>query len=420
MNKVISQCSTIFVEQLQHKISLSHQEDKKFTLLLIEIVNSSALKVIYDSVFIEETISNISKEILISLDCNEEPYDIIDNEYIILVIDFVDTETLETYVDKIHNTMQFYRSNNDNQPIHLVSTISSVMLDKEIKDTQQAMSMVYLTSKNGNFDENKFHHNYSELEEKKNNFKNHFILSDCLKKAMIEKKIRLAYQPIIDSKNGSISHYECLLRIINEEGKIVSAGPFIPIVESMGFINLVDEIVLEMVINELTYSKNVIFTFNLSSIGVHNKAWLKKIQQLVSHTSLASRLIVEITETAAHKDLGKAAHFIATLQDMGCLVALDDFGSGHTSFRQLKVLPIDIVKIDGSFIKDIIGNKENQLFVKTLVAMSKVFGLKSVAEFVENGEIAKLLIDYEVDYMQGNYFCPAVNYRSWNYENSQD
>jgi EAL domain-containing protein (putative c-di-GMP-specific phosphodiesterase class I) len=419
MNKVISQCSAIFVEQLQHKISLSQQEDKKFTLLLIEIVNSSALKVIYDQIFIEQIISDITQEILTSLDFHKQPYDIIDHEYIILVADFIDTETLEDYTYKIHNNMQFYRSSDENKPVHLVSTISSVMLDKEIKDAQQAMSMVYLTSKNGNFDENKFHHSYSELEERKNNFKNHFILSDCLKKALIEKKIRLAYQPIIDSRDGKISHYECLLRMINEEGKIISAGPFIPIVESMGFINLIDEIVLEMVINELTYSKDVIFTFNLSSIGVHNKSWLKKIQQLVSHTSLASRLIVEITETAAHKDLGKAAHFIATLQDMGCLVALDDFGSGHTSFHQLKILPIDIVKIDGSFIKDIIGNKENQLFVKTLIAMSKVFGLKSVAEFVENGEIAKLLIDFEVDYMQGNYFCPAVNYRSWNYENTQ-
>jgi EAL domain-containing protein (putative c-di-GMP-specific phosphodiesterase class I) len=204
-----------------------------------------------------------------------------------------------------------------------------------------------------------------------------------------------------------------LLRLIKEDGRIISAGPFIPVVENMGFINMVDEIVLEMVFNELKTSKDIVFTFNLSSIGIQNKSWLKKLQQLIANTNLSSRLIVEITETAAHKDLAKAAYFITTLQEMGCLVALDDFGSGHTSFRQLKVLPIDIIKIDGSFVRDIDTNKENQLFVKTLVSMSKVFGLKSVAEFVENGNIAKILLEYEVDYMQGNYFCPAVNYRSW-------
>ena len=101
------------------------------------------------------------------------------------------------------------------------------------------------------------------------------------------------------------------------------------------------------------------------------------------------------------------------MQEMGCKVALDDFGAGHTSFKQLKMLPVDVIKIDGCFVRDIIQNTENQIFVKTLIDIIRALGLKSVAEFVENGEIAKLLLDLKVDYMQGNYFCPALNYRSW-------
>jgi EAL domain-containing protein (putative c-di-GMP-specific phosphodiesterase class I) len=155
----------------------------------------------------------------------------------------------------------------------------------------------------------------------------------------------------------------------------------------------------------------------LSALGVHNKDWLKIAQKALQNPNIASRLMVEITETAAQQDLSKTAYFVASLQEMGCQVALDDFGSGHTSFRQLKALSVDVIKIDGAFIRDIVNNPDNLLFVKALLSMSKGFGFESVAEFVENGEIAKLLMGLDVNYMQGNYFCPAVNYRSWVKEN---
>ena len=98
---------------------------------------------------------------------------------------------------------------------------------------------------------------------------------------------------------------------------------------------------------------------------------------------------------------------------MGCQVALDDFGSGYTSFRQLKALSVDMVKIDGAFIKDLTDNSDNRFFVKTLLDFTKGFGLQSVAEFVEKGETAKMLMELGVDYMQGYYFGKPENYRSW-------
>ena len=107
------------------------------------------------------------------------------------------------------------------------------------------------------------------------------------------------------------------------------------------------------------------------------------------------------------------AFFVASLQSMGCQVALDDFGSGYTSFRQLKALSVDMVKIDGIFIKDLVHSADNQFFVKTLLDFTHGFGLSTVAEFVENGEITKILLDMGVDYMQGYYFGKPENRRSW-------
>jgi EAL domain-containing protein (putative c-di-GMP-specific phosphodiesterase class I) len=239
-------------------------------------------------------------------------------------------------------------------------------------------------------------------------------LANYLSKALDENKLRLAYQPIIDAKSGEIAHYEALLRLIDDKGRINSAGALIPIAERMGLINMVDHKVLEMVVHELETYPEVKLAFNVSNLTTENPEWLAQMQQLLGdRPEIAARLTVEITETAAQRDLRRTAYFVAMVQDLGCQVALDDFGSGYTSFRQLKTLSVDCVKIDGSFIRDLSDNADNRFFVKTLLEFTELFGLKSVAEYVETGESAKLLMELGVDYLQGYYFSRPENHRSW-------
>ncbi len=242
---------------------------------------------------------------------------------------------------------------------------------------------------------------------------NHMKLAAYFQRAIIEKRLRLAFQPIVDSKTGKIKHHEALLRIVTEKNQIISAGPFIPIAESMRFIDQIDFLVLDLVINELKLNSDVSLAMNVSNLSIDNAEWLKKAKYLLRDSSISSRLIVEITETGMHRELSKVAHFVDTLQGLGCMVAIDDFGAGYTSFTQLKTIHADIIKIDGIFIRDIVDNHDSRLFVQTLLELAHGFGIKTVAEFVETGEIAKTLIDLNIDYMQGNYFGPAVNYRTW-------
>ena len=239
-------------------------------------------------------------------------------------------------------------------------------------------------------------------------------LANYLSKAIAEDKLRLAYQPIVNSKTGEIDYYEALLRLVDKKGRVSSAGALIPIAERMGLINIVDRKVLEMVIKELETYPNVKLALNVSNLTTENPDWLLHIQGLLrDRPDVASRLTVEITETAAQRDLRRTAYFVAMLQELGCLVSLDDFGSGYTSFRQLKTLSVDSVKIDGGFIRDLTNNPDNRFFVKTLLEFTELFGLKSVAEYVENGEIAKVLMELGVDYMQGYYLGKPENQRSW-------
>jgi EAL domain-containing protein (putative c-di-GMP-specific phosphodiesterase class I) len=151
---------------------------------------------------------------------------------------------------------------------------------------------------------------------------------------------------------------------------------------------------------------NISLAVNISHLTIGNREWLKTFFAEVT-PDLANRLIIEITETAANRSLRDTAYFIATLQEAGCQVALDDFGSGHTSYRQVRSLSIDMIKIDGSLIADIETNSHNQILVSALVKYFKEYGLKIVAEHVDSGACAKLLMDYGVDYMQGHYFGKA-------------
>ncbi len=239
-------------------------------------------------------------------------------------------------------------------------------------------------------------------------------LANYLGQAVKEGRIRLAYQPVINSHTGQVAHYEALLRLCSEDGAITSAGALIPIAERMGFIPMIDRIVLEKVVNELRMDSAVHLAVNVSNLTIQDSSWLTLLGELMGATpEIAPRLTVEITETAVHGDLKHSARFCAEVQALGCLIALDDFGSGYTSFRQLKTLSIDYVKIDGAFIRDLTDNADSRLFVKILLDFTKGFGLKSVAEFVETGEVAKMLMDLGVDYLQGYYFGKPSNTRPW-------
>lgn len=239
-------------------------------------------------------------------------------------------------------------------------------------------------------------------------------IANYLGQAVKENRIRLAYQPVIDARSGEVAHYEALLRLFAEDGKISSAGALIPIAERMGFMPMIDKLVLEKVVAELRHDHDVQLALNVSNLTTQDPGWLRLLRQSVEETpGIGPRLMVEITETAVHRDLKQTAYFCAEVQSHGCLVALDDFGSGYTSFRQLKSLSIDMVKIDGSFIRDLTDNADSRFFVKTLLDFTRGFGLKSVAEFVETGEIAKMLMELGVDYLQGYYFSKPMNHRSW-------
>lgn len=328
-----------------------------------------------------------------------------------ILIDGMNEEKMHLIAERMDNAVRLGSHQSEVGALYCIPVIAKTMLNDKTISAQEYLARMLALLTDATDD---VMSDYETAEDLAALSRQHMETANILNLAIAEKRFRLAYQPIIDAKSGKIVHYEALLRLHSHDGKISSAGTLIPIAERMGMVHLLDEITLEMVVKELRYDPKVVMAFNVSNETTRSPSWIKKFRQYLTETpEIGARMICEITETSAHRDLKRAAMFCADVQAFGAEVALDDFGSGYTSFRQLKSLSVDMVKIDGSFIKDLTDNSDNRFFVKTLLDFTSGFGLKSVAEFVENGETAKMLMELGVDYLQGYYFGKPDNIRRW-------
>ena len=223
--------------------------------------------------------------------------------------------------------------------------------------------------------------------------------------ALEEQRMRVALQGVVNAGTRDVAFYECLLRILAKDGTLTPAAQFIPIAEQLGLSRMIDRRVLEMAVGMVKADPLIRISFNVSSLTSGDHDWLVHMHKLTAgDRKLTGRLLIEITETMAIADLDETAAFVDGLKEIGCTVALDDFGAGYTSFRNLKALAVDIVKLDGSFVRNLKDDKANRIFVQSMVALARNFGMATVAEMVGDAETADILTDLGVDFLQGYYF----------------
>jgi diguanylate cyclase (GGDEF)-like protein/PAS domain S-box-containing protein len=227
--------------------------------------------------------------------------------------------------------------------------------------------------------------------------------------ALDEDRFRLYYQEImpITAHNNKGLHYELLLRMENDGGDLSAPGAFLPAAERYGLACKLDRWVItsafEWFCNNPQHLKLLsLCSINLSGQSLGDDELLTFILQRFSETGIPPhKICFEITETAAISKLSSASQWIQSLRQRGCRFALDDFGSGLSSFGYLKTLPVDYLKIDGQFIKDIIGNPMNMAIVRSIHEIARVMGTSTIAEFVESDAILEKLREIGIDYAQG-------------------
>jgi diguanylate cyclase (GGDEF)-like protein/PAS domain S-box-containing protein len=223
--------------------------------------------------------------------------------------------------------------------------------------------------------------------------------------AFEEDRFVLYQQPIksLSASQAEDGYFcEVLVRMIDEAGFPVLPGNFLPTAERYNLATQLDTWVVNAALDWLVAAADVRCTINLSGMSVANEDFLKFVLQAIASRKIdATRICFEITETAAIQNLSKANRFMAQLRERGCFFALDDFGSGLSSFAYLKTLPVDFLKIDGFFVCDMCEDQINFELVKSINEIGHVMGKRTIAEFVENDATLGALKEIGIDYAQG-------------------
>lgn len=228
-----------------------------------------------------------------------------------------------------------------------------------------------------------------------------------IKEALSQSRMALFVQPIFSLQSHRKQRFEVLVRLRTRQGKLVTPGAFLPTAERFNLSDRVDRWVIDEAVGWLNKHYQQLpdiehLAINLSGASLGNRQLLEHIVQLLTKAQFQPDLLsFEITETAAIANLREATSFINTLTDLGCQFALDDFGSGLSSFGYLKNLPVNAIKIDGMFVRDIIDDPFDAEMVRAINDIGHVMQLETIAEFVENAEILSRLQEIGVDYVQG-------------------
>jgi diguanylate cyclase (GGDEF)-like protein len=238
--------------------------------------------------------------------------------------------------------------------------------------------------------------------------------TDEIVAALNERRIVLAFEPVVEAASRRIAFREALMRIARSDGTMSDATAIIPIAERLGLVRLLDHRVLELAVTELVAAPDLALSLNVSPASTVDPDWWAELAtRLKAHAGVGERLRIEITEMAAIHDIDETRGFVARVKDLGCRIAIDDFGAGYTSFRNLRRLDVDMIKIDGAFVKNVTRSGDDRIFVKALIDLGHALGLTTVAEWVQSEQAAQQLTAWGCDYLQGEFVGLAATGRTW-------
>lgn len=243
---------------------------------------------------------------------------------------------------------------------------------------------------------------YDETMQIKQEYQNNILWSKKVKEAIKERRFCIYYQPIIDPKSGIVMEYEALIRMIDTDGSVVSPQHFLPAAKQSRLYPLISRFVIEEVFAILESTPHQ-FSINLSVDDISNIQTHEFLIQKLESSPHAHRIIFELLESEGIENYPEVSSFIAKVKGYGCRIAIDDFGTGYSNFAHILRLDVDILKIDGSLIRNIDTDANAQTILTAVGEFSKRLGLKTIAEFVHSEAVYNKCQELGIDYLQGYY-----------------
>ncbi|MDA8621292.1 bifunctional diguanylate cyclase/phosphodiesterase [Psychrosphaera sp.] len=331
----------------------------------------------------------------------------ISNDQFAIIDSNLDHEHALEYASSIKTSIEMLDLSNVADNLSLTSCIGVVNIDSDIADAEHLMSSLLLTLKLAKnkgrnqvllyqSDDPELHKHAKEME-----------IYHTIQKSLYDSSFQLYRQEIRPNLGASSSKvYEVLIRMLDCDGKLVSPAVFIPIAEQHSLAIELDKWVISNTLKNMSTSATQDhYCINLSGQTLADHSMVAFVTQKIEQFNVSpSQVTFEITETFAITHIDSAISFINQISDLGCKFALDDFGSGLSSFSYLQKLSVQKLKIDGVFIKNITENPRNQAFVHTMVTLAKSMNMETVAEFVETEQEYIVLKELGLDFCQGYYF----------------
>ena len=404
---------SVFCDQLQQALERRDRTGVSVCYLVAHIDNFRVVNEAYGFDVADQVIREVAKRISHRLRDGDLVGRISGTKFGLLINNCSEKE-MEATAERFLEATRGDLINTDVGPVHVTLTIGGAHLGEEIKDLRTAeicaLDALDRAKQHNRGSFRSFNSVPFALSEREKKIR----MADEVISALNERRIEIAYQPIVHARSAEPAFYEVLLRVNDSKGAPIPAGKFVEFAEQLGLAAMLDHRILEMTLDVLFTYPDARLSINVSPDVGMDRDWIAYLEaRVASHPDVARRLLVEITETAAIRNMDVAVEFVSTLRKLGARVAIDDFGAGYTSFRNLQALDIDMVKIDGSFVQDIAVNQQNRAFVRLFSALARELGIEVVAEWVETGDIADLLSDMDVTYFQGYHFGKASKELPW-------
>jgi len=291
----------------------------------------------------------------------------------------------------------------DTKHFEIGASIGIAVLDSQANDVKEIITQADIACYTAKDLGGNRLHVYSEADAESSRRVTELERVNQIRNALQTQGFCLYRQKIEPLNPGVPTHYEILLRLQGEDKSVITPDQFLPEAERYNLITKIDLWVVQQILDYLDKHDNQdIYGINLSGKTLNDQECLAKISDEIKKSNIKSNILCfEITETAAIRDLATASSFLDQLQNMGCLVALDDFGTGLSSFNYLKQLPVDYLKIDGSFICELKPESQDYAFVKAIHSVSQAMGIQTIAEWVETPIVLDYLKDLHIDFAQG-------------------
>jgi diguanylate cyclase (GGDEF)-like protein/PAS domain S-box-containing protein len=301
-----------------------------------------------------------------------------------------------------------YRFNIDDKSYNVSASIGIAMIDRTTTSAEEVLSHADLACNMAKQQGRNRVNLYDPADLGKADMAADMSWATQVREMLEHDRFHLVYQPIVATDSGEVLDYEVLVRMVCDDGQLILPGGFMPAAERFGLIHSVDRWIVRRAIDQLDelhrQGQQASFSINLSGKAFEDDTLLPLIHDQLAELALDPSFVTfEITETAAIANLAAAEEFITALKDIGCQFALDDFGSGFSSFAYLKHLPVDKLKIDGAFVKGMAHSAVDQAMVESMNQVAHALGKQTVAECVENGETLQILKEMGVDRAQGNF-----------------